>query len=159
MVHADLWPDFPPLRSVDAYPGNLPKQATSFVGRERELAELAELVERNRLVTLVGVGGVGKTRHADPHRSALIDRYDHGAWLVDLAPICDPEVVAATVASALRIRERKGQEITDTICGYLADRSLLLLVDNCEQVVDAVRRGHQRHSRRRARSPMPGDES
>jgi predicted ATPase/class 3 adenylate cyclase len=138
MLHADLWPEFPPLRSVDAYPGNLPKQASSFVGRERHLAELAELVERTRLVTLVGVGGVGKTRHAIHTAARLIDRYDHGAWLVDLAPISDPDVVAATVASALRIRERKGEEITDTICGYLADRSLLLLVDNCEQVLDAA---------------------
>ena len=138
MLHADLWPEFPPLRSVDAYPGNLPKQATSFVGRERELAELAELVERTGLVTLVGVGGVGKTRHAIHTAAQLIDRYDHGAWLVDLAPISDPELVPATMASALRIRERKGEEIIETICGYLADRSLLLVVDNCEQVVDAV---------------------
>ncbi len=138
LVHPDLWPEFPPLRSVDAYPGNLPKQATSFVGRERELAELAELVERNRLVSLVGVGGVGKTRHAIHTAAQLIDRYEHGAWMVDLAPIGDPELVAATVASALRIRERKGQGITDTICGYLADRELLLVMDNCEQVVAAV---------------------
>ena len=138
MVHADLWPDFPPLRSVDAYPGNLPKQATSFVGREHELAELADLVEQARLVTLVGVGGVGKTRHAVHTAARLIGRFDHGAWLVDLAPIADPELVPATVASALRIRERKGETITDTICSYLADRSMLLVVDNCEQVIDAA---------------------
>lgn len=138
LVHPDLWREFPPLRSVDAFPGNLPKQATSFVGRRRELAELASLVDRSQLVTLVGVGGVGKTRHAVHTAARLVQRYRDGAWLVDLAPIVDPEIVPVAVASTLRIRERKGEAISDTICHHLADRSLLLVVDNCEHVIDAA---------------------
>ncbi len=138
LVHPDLWPEFPPLRSLDALPGNLPKQATSFVGRRRELADLAALVERSQLVTLVGVGGVGKTRHAVHTAARLVSRFEHGAWLVDLAPIADPEIVPVAVASTLRIRERKGEPINDTICRYLADRSLLLVVDNCEHVIEAA---------------------
>lgn len=138
LLHPQLWREFPPLRSLDAFPGNLPKQATSFVGRRRELADLTALVEGSQLVTLVGVGGVGKTRHAVHTAARLIQEYADGAWLVDLAAISDPEIVPATVASTLRIRERKGEVITETICNHLADRSLLLVVDNCEQVIDAA---------------------
>ena len=138
LIHPDLWSEFPPLRSVDSFPGNLPKQATSFIGRRRELAELADLVDRSQLVTLVGVGGVGKTRHAVHTAARLVQGYEHGAWLVDLAPIADPQIVPVAVASTLRIRERKGEAISDTICHHLADRSLLLVVDNCEHVIDAA---------------------
>src|SRR5262245_48774846 len=105
----DLPADFPPLRSLDTVPNNLPLQLTSFVGREREVADVAGLLTTNRLVTLSGVGGTGKTRLALQAAAELLGGYPDGAWLVDLAALADPALVPQAVASAVGVREEPGR--------------------------------------------------
>jgi predicted ATPase/class 3 adenylate cyclase len=135
---ADLRGDFPPLRSLSTRRTNLPVQLTSFVGRERELADLEALAERHRLVTLIGTGGTGKTRLMLEAAGRLVDRFADGTWLAELAPLGDPAQVASEVARALGAPELPGQPALDTIQAFLAEKELLLLLDNAEHLVDAV---------------------
>ena len=138
VVVADLPAEFAPLRSLSTRRTNLPIQLTSFVGRERELDEVAALVERHRLVTLIGVGGTGKTRLMLEAAGRLVDRFADGAWLAELAPLGDPSQVASEVARALGAPEVPGQPALDTVRAFLADKEILLLLDNAEHLVDAV---------------------
>ena len=134
----DGLPDhFPPLRSLDATPNNLPTQTTTFVGRTHELAHAAELLKTSRLLTLTGPGGSGKTRLALQLAADLLDRYPDGVWLVELAAVSDPGAVGPTVAASVRIGERPGQPVTDTISAALRNRHLLLVLDNCEHLIAA----------------------
>lgn len=130
--------DFPALRTLDASPGNLPPQTTSFVGRELEVAELTELVHAHRLVTLTGVGGVGKTCLALQVAAALTDEFPDGVWLVELAPVGDPAAVPDAIAAALSITPQPGLSVTDSIAEALVGRRLLIVLDNCEHVLDAA---------------------
>jgi hypothetical protein len=130
--------EFPPLRSLAADASNLPSQLTSFVGRERELADVQSLLGRSRMVTLVGVGGTGKTRLMLEAAAPLVDRYRDGVWLVELAPVIDPGLVIQEVAHALGVQEQPGQRLIDTEIAYLRDTDLLLLLDNCEHLIAAV---------------------
>jgi predicted ATPase/class 3 adenylate cyclase len=140
LLHADLPAEFPPPRSLDVYPHNLPLQLTSFVGRERELAEVARLLATTRLLTLTGAGGCGKTRLAVQAAADLVDGYADGAWLVELAPLADPDLVPQTVATALGVREQPGQPVLSTLLAALKPRRLLLALDNCEHLLDACAR-------------------
>jgi non-specific serine/threonine protein kinase len=115
--------------------GNLPRELTSFVGREEQLAEVSRALQTAGLVTLVGIGGVGKTRLALHTATAIRTRYAQGAWLVELAPVTDPGHIAATVADALGLRERPGWDEVDALPGILQRRQLLLVLDNCEHVL------------------------
>jgi len=117
---------------------NLPAALTSLIGREGELRATRKLLEAYRLVTVAGVGGIGKTRLAVQAATDLVPRFADGAWLVELAPISDPGLVPGRVAATLGLRERAGQSVTELIADYVADRSLLLVVDNCEHVIDAA---------------------
>jgi predicted ATPase len=128
---------FPPLRTLDRTPGNLPQMPTSFIGRDAELKKLADLVREHRLVTLTGVGGVGKTRFAVQVAAELVMDFDDGVWLAELAPVADPDAVPDVVATALGVMAQTGS-VTEAITNALAGRSLLLVVDNCEHVLDAV---------------------
>lgn len=128
---------FPPLRSGRARLTNLPVQLTSFVGREGELKELRLLAEQARLLTLTGPGGSGKTRLASELGERMLDRFRDGVWLVELAPLGDPAVVARAVATALDVPEQPGRAITDTLVGHCSDRELLIVLDNCEHLVAA----------------------
>ena len=119
---------------------NLPPQLTSFVGRERELAEIKAALERTRLLTLTGAGGCGKTRLALRAAADLLARYPDGVWLVELAPLADPAVVPAAVAAALGIPARPGQSLEATLVNALRHKGLLLLLDNCEHLLDACAR-------------------
>jgi predicted ATPase/DNA-binding SARP family transcriptional activator len=130
----------PPRSPPERPRHNLPAALTSLVGREDDLRATRKLMEASRLATLTGVGGVGKTRLAVQCAADLVPRIADGAWLVELAPISDPALVPGRVAAALGLRERGGQSVTDMIADYLADRSLLLVVDNCEHVIDAATR-------------------
>ncbi len=136
VAHPDLPSRFPRLKSVDALPNNLPVQLTSFIGREQDMAEVKRLLAQSRLVTLLGAGGAGKTRLAIQVAADLLEVYPDGVWLVELAPIVEPALVPQTVASALDLRE-PAREATDALVDFLRPKSLLLVIDNCEQVLSA----------------------
>ncbi len=116
---------------------NLPLQLTSFVGRERELAEVIRLLGTTRLLTLTGTGGTGKTRLALQVASNLLDHYPRGVWLADLASLTDPASVPAVVAAAMGVREEAGQPLLATLVAALRPRHLMLVLDNCEHLLDA----------------------
>jgi predicted ATPase/class 3 adenylate cyclase len=139
VVAPGLPDDFPPLRSLDNLSNNLPAQLTSFVGRENEAAEIKSLLEQYRLVTLVGTGGAGKTRCAIQIGADLLDGSGDGVWLVELARISDPSLVASTVARALDVPEAPNRPTLDSVLAYLKRKRLLLIVDNCEHVIDEAR--------------------
>ncbi len=119
---------------------NLPLQLTSFVGRVAELAEVTRLLSQSRLVTITGAGGVGKTRLALQAAHQLRDKYRDGVWLVELAPLSDSSVLPQSVMAAMGVREQAGRSIVETLCDYLQARELLLVLDNCEHVIDATAR-------------------
>lgn len=114
---------------------NLPAEVTSFVGRERELAEVTQLLAGTRFLTLIGVGGCGKTRLALQVAREVLRDYPHGVWLVELASLADPDLVPDAVASALGVAEQPGRSPTESLVRYLKPRTALLVVDNCEQLV------------------------
>ena len=116
---------------------NLPEPLTSFIGRERELVEIKRLLPGKRLVTLVGIGGIGKTRLALQAAAEVIDAYRDGVWFVDLAPLADPALVPSAVAQVLGVREAAGKSVTAALCSQVKGRQLLLLLDNCEHLLNA----------------------
>ena len=139
IVAPDLPSDFPPLASLDARPHNLPTHPTALLGRERELAEVRGLFEDGaRLVTLTGPGGTGKTRLGLQIAAELLDDFEHGVFLVELVPISDPALVASAVAQVLGVRDVSGRPIIDAVKEYLRARSVLLLLDNFEQILPAA---------------------
>jgi len=138
LVHPELPADFPPLRSLDFLPNNLPVHLTSFVGREPALADLGGVLAEHRLVTLVGAGGSGKTRLATQLAADVAERYPDGVWWVELAAVGDPANVAWTVMAALGMGDDRGLDPTGRITGCLQDGRTLVVLDNCEHVLDAV---------------------
>jgi predicted ATPase len=130
--------EFPPLRTVDVSPGNLRKPATSFIGRDSEVAEVVAAVRAHRLVTLTGSGGVGKTRLAVEVAGRLIDEFPDGIWIFELAAIADPESVPDAAAAVLGIVQQPGKSVTESVAAALEGRIRLLILDNCEHVRDAV---------------------
>ncbi len=140
LTSPDLPFEFQPLRSLSLYDNNLPVQLTSFVGREKELAEIKSLLSKTRLLTLTGSGGTGKTRLSLQAAAEVSEDYLEGVWLVELAPLADPALVPFTVAAALGVRESMGEPITKTLVAALKDKRLLVLLDNCEHVLDACAR-------------------
>ncbi len=138
-VVADGLPaDFPVLRSVDDFPGNLPQQLTSLVGREPVVAEVAELVRACPLVTLTGVGGVGKSRLALEVGAEVAAEFPDGVWIVELASVGDPTSVPAAFATVLGITPQGDTPLVDTIAETLGGRELLVVVDNCEHLLIAA---------------------
>lgn len=137
LVHPDLDSDFPPLRSLDTTPNNLPQQPTSLVGRHGAVAELRKLLGAHRLLTIAGAGGIGKTRLALQLAADVLDEYSDGAWLVELAALSDGKLVAETVAQTLGLREMVGTPAATTVADFLATRRVLLILDNCEHLADA----------------------
>jgi predicted ATPase/class 3 adenylate cyclase len=140
ITHPELPTDFPGLRTLDAFPGNLPLQVTDFVGREEELVEVAKLLSKSRVVTLTGSGGVGKTRLALQAAAEALPHYTDGAWFVDLAPIDDDSFVAAEIATTMGLPEHRQGDREEALVGALARRQALVVLDNCEHVVDMVAR-------------------
>jgi predicted ATPase/class 3 adenylate cyclase len=142
-VYQLLAPDLPdeplPLRSTER-PTNLPPELTSFVGRDRELRQVRGALERDRLVTLVGVGGTGKTRLMLHLAAGQVDGHVDGAWLVELAPMADPGLVVEAVARALGVPDAAGRPALEGVVDFLREKDLLLLLDNCEHVIDACAR-------------------
>jgi predicted ATPase/class 3 adenylate cyclase len=129
---------FPPLLSVDAFPGNLPLQVSTFIGREVELARVAKALGEARVVTLTGAGGVGKTRLALRAAAEELPRFREGAWLVELQAVRDPAAVAGAVAAVFRLADRAGMTTTEVMIEFLRSKQLLLVLDNCEHLLDSV---------------------
>jgi predicted ATPase/class 3 adenylate cyclase/DNA-binding CsgD family transcriptional regulator len=132
--------DFPPLRSLDASPNNLPLQPTSFVGRETEIAAVTQALATTRLLTLTGAGGAGKTRLALQIAADLVATYPDGVWFVDLGPLADPALVAVTVAAVVGVRDTRERPAQEALVGVLRARRVLLVLDNCEHLVAACAR-------------------
>ena len=138
LCHPDLHNDFPPLRTANAVAAErLPVQLTSFVGRQAEMKGIREALADNRLVTLTGAGGAGKTRLAVQVAAEVATDFADGVWYVDLAPITDPEVVPVTVARALGLLDQPGEPTIDLLRRSIRDRRMLMLLDNCEHLLDA----------------------
>ena len=133
-----LHTDFPPLRALDTSPGNLRAAATSFIGRESEAGEVHAAVKAHRLVTLTGVGGVGKTRLALEVAGWLVDEFPDGVWFFELAAVTDPAAVPDAVAAVLGITQQPGRTVSESVASALEGRVRLLVFDNCEHVLDAA---------------------
>jgi predicted ATPase/class 3 adenylate cyclase len=134
---AGLPSDFPPLNTRDSARHNLPLQLTSFIGREREIMEIIGLLENARMVSLIGPGGTGKTRLSIQVANEVLDQYPDGAWFVELAPISDPLLLPRTTSIAIGLRDEPHRPVIDMLCDYLHDKQLLLILDNCEHLVEA----------------------
>jgi class 3 adenylate cyclase len=130
--------DFPPLRALDSSPGNLRVQKTSFIGRESDLAEVKAALRKHQLVTLTGVGGVGKTRLATEAARQLADEFPDGVWYFELAAVTDPAAVPDAVAAVLGITQQPGKSVSESVAAALEGRVRLLVFDNCEHLRDAT---------------------
>jgi predicted ATPase/class 3 adenylate cyclase len=137
LVHPALRRQFPALRSLEATPNNLPQQLTSFIGREHELAEVRRRLRQARLLTIVGIGGLGKSRLSLQAASEALDDYPDGVWFVELAALTDARLVPQAVASVLGVREEVGRPVLETLARFVRDRRLLLVLDNCEHMTQA----------------------
>src|SRR5438270_5839520 len=138
VVHPTLAAEFPALRSLDSLPTNLPVQLTSFIGREPELPVLQKLLAETRMLTLTGPGGCGKTRLGLELAARVIDDHPDGAWFVDLSAVADPKAAPAAVATALAVRPEPGRRLVDTLVDHLGSETAILLLDNCEHLVEAT---------------------
>jgi predicted ATPase/class 3 adenylate cyclase/DNA-binding CsgD family transcriptional regulator len=137
LCHPDIRNEFPPLRSArSTRSDNLPAQLTTFVGRAGQIDEVRRLVRENRLVTLTGAGGAGKTRLAVQVAAQLPNDFEDGVCWVDLAPVADPAVVTLTIARTLGLPDQPGRSPLETVQRFIADRKMLLLLDNCEHLLD-----------------------
>ena len=137
VVHPKLRVDFPALRALESTPNNLPQQVTSFIGRERELDEIAKSLGKTRLLTLLGMGGIGKTRLSLQVAADVLDDFPDGVWFVELAPLTDAQLVPEAVASVLGVKEEAGRPVVEALEKHVKDRQMLLILDNCEHLVEA----------------------
>jgi predicted ATPase/class 3 adenylate cyclase len=138
VLHSGLVSEFAPLRTLDAFATNLPLQVTTFVGRDDDLVEVTEALGESRVVTLIGVGGVGKTRLAIQTAAELLPRYRDGVWLCELGPLSDPGQVPDAIATTMRVQQRPEQSITESLVAALRPKELLVVLDNCEHLLDAA---------------------
>ena len=136
--HPELPSEFPAPITIDARPNNLPVQLTSFVGREDDITAVVAALDDARLLTVTGVGGSGKTRLALQATAEVLPDYPGGVWLVELAEVVDPNLVLPTVAGVLGVTERQGLPLIDSVAASIGDRPLLLILDNCEHLIDAA---------------------
>src|SRR4051812_2288879 len=138
LVDPSLESEFPPLRTLNDVPGNLPRQVTSFVGREREVEDLTALVVERPLVTLTGVGGVGKTRLALQVADMVAPEFRDGTWLCELAPVTDPDAVWDTLGTSLGVQRNPSRPLDALLLDYLQPKRLLIVLDNCEHLLVSV---------------------
>lgn len=129
--------EFPALETATTRPNNLPIQMTSFIGRETEISAVKHLLVKHRLVTLTGAGGTGKTRLSLQVAAEVLDLYPNGTWLVELAALADPNLLPKVVSSVLNVPESPGREIRDMLVNFLRQKCLLLILDNCEHLLQA----------------------
>ena len=144
---------FPPLKTLDSFPNNLPVHLTSFIGRENEIGEVkqaltsspsptgrGEGVREHRLVTLTGSGGTGKTRLSLQVAAELIEDFDHGIWFVELAPLADPELIPQSILAVLGVKDQSGKDPLELLKTYLQKKNALIVLDNCEHLISASAR-------------------
>jgi len=136
----DLPSDFPPLKTLESFPHNLPTQLTSFIGREKETAEVEALLDSARLVTLTGSGGTGKTRLSIEIGTQELTSFTNGVWLIELAPLADPSQIIPALAQAFGLQELPFSSLQTLVVDYLRDKELLLILDNCEHLIEACAR-------------------
>ena len=134
--HPQLPGDFPALRSVDAFPNNLPVQITSFIGREHALEQARQRLASSHLLTLIGPGGTGKTRLSLQLAAEMLPAFQDGVWVVELAPITDPSLVLRSVAAVFGLRQQMGMPLHELLLDFLRLKELLLVIDNCEHLVE-----------------------
>jgi len=137
LLHPSLPTDFPALRTIDLIPNNLPYQVSTFVGREAEMTRIRELLRDTRLLTLTGAGGVGKTRLALQAAAEMLYEYPDGVWLVELESLSDGGLVHQALATVLDVREEPGTRLADALVARLRAKQALLVLDNCEHLVEA----------------------
>ncbi len=137
LVHESLPAGFPPLKSLDSYPNNLPIQITSFIGRDREIEETKRLLSTARLITLIGSGGTGKTRLALQVAADVLPAFADGVWLVELAPVTDPDLILQTIAGVLELHTVPGIPAINLVTDYLRSKRILVILDNCEHLIHA----------------------
>jgi predicted ATPase/class 3 adenylate cyclase len=134
---AGLPETFPPLKTLDAFPNNLPVQLTSFIGRENEIAEVKRELNDHRLVTLTGSGGTGKTRLSLQVAADLLEKFDHGVWFIELAPLADPDLIPQTILSTIGISEQPNKTPLEILKEYLHEKKALIVLDNCEHLIES----------------------
>lgn len=137
VIAPGLCEEFPALKTLDARPNNLPLQLTSFIGRNEDLTQIKNFLRQNRMLTLTGPGGTGKTRLALQAGADVIDDFEHGVWFAELATVNDPSFLPLSILKSLDIPEQPNQNATDTLIENLKDKNLLLILDNCEHIVEA----------------------
>lgn len=133
---AGIRTDFPPVKTLDLRPNNLPVQLTSFIGRENEMKQLKSLLKPNRLITLSGSGGTGKTSLALQIGAEMIDEFTNGVWFVDLAPLFEPLLLPQTFLKVFGLKEDQSKTMEETLCDYLKNKQILIILDNCEHLID-----------------------
>lgn len=131
---------FPPLKTLDTFPNNLPIQLTNFIGREKEISRVKQLLRDHRLVTLTGSGGTGKTRLSLQVAADMLGHFPQGIWFVELAPLTDPELVSQTILSSMGVHEQAGRPALDLLQEILHDKRSLIILDNCEHLIEASAR-------------------
>ncbi len=137
LVIPDLPNEFPPIKTLDLFHHNLPAQMTSFIGREKERAEIKQALHEHRLVTLTGSGGAGKSRLSLQVGMECLEQFSDGVWLVELAPVTDPALVPGTLLSTFNLREDRHRSVLDVLVDYLRTKTVLLVLDNCEHLIEA----------------------
>jgi predicted ATPase/class 3 adenylate cyclase len=140
LLSPDLPADFPPLRSLESLPNNLPLQVTLFLGREKDVMDIERRLAKTRLLTLVGTGGVGKTRLSLQIGADVLDQYEDGVWLVELAPILDPDLIPGAMATIFGVGTRAGQSPLEALVHVLRSKRMLVILDNCEHIVAGAAR-------------------
>lgn len=135
LVAPGLPHDFPPIKSLDAFPNNLPAQLTSFIGREKEIADIKRLLYTFRLITLTGSGGTGKSRLAQEVAADVVQNFPHGIWLIELAPVRDPGQIIPAMAQVFGLQEVPFRPLLSSVVDYLRDKKSLVLLDNCEHLI------------------------
>ncbi len=153
LIAPELEQNFPPIKSLDALPNNLPQQLTSFIGREKEISEIKNALTRPfgspspvgrgesaRLITLTGSGGTGKTRLTQEVGAQLLTYFTHGVWLIELAPLSDESQIIPALAQVFGLQELPFNPLANLVLDYLRDKKLLLILDNCEHLIAACAR-------------------
>ncbi len=137
LIIADLPVDFPPIKTLDIYPHNLPAQMTSFIGREKEMAEVKQALDKHRLVTLTGSGGTGKTRLSLQVAADLLDQFPDGVWFIELAPLTNPDLIPQTILYIFGVAEQQDQSTLQSLIDTIREKKLLIILDNCEHLIEA----------------------